>query len=210
MALDPYVVDRGVDGRVRWIVNPFTFFARALDLEPIPAPDFTTENGRRLLFVHIDGDSFASMAEIPGRYFSGQIIMREFLDRYPLPTTVSIVEGETSTAGVYPQLSKDLEPIAKQMFRLPNVEVASHSFSHPFDWVAAAKGQTRATGFEGPGPHAHRRVQVQRRPRGGRVGPVHQQPGARRTSRPRCSCGAGPPCPWWTPCASRTPTSWST
>ncbi len=150
MALDPYVLERGVDGRVRWIINPFTFFARALDLEPIPAPDFTTENGRRLLFVHIDGDSFASMAEIPGRYFSGQIIMREFLDRYPLPTTVSIVEGETSTAGVYPQLSKDLEPIAKQMFRLPNVEVASHSFSHPFDWVAAAKGLTKLADSKDP------------------------------------------------------------
>jgi hypothetical protein len=150
LALDPYVVDRGVDGRVRWILNPFTFFARALDLEPIPAPDFTTENGRRLLFVHIDGDSFASMAEIPGRYFSGQIVMREFLDRYPFPATVSIVEGETSTAGVYPQLSKDLEPIAKQMFRLPNVEVASHSFSHPFDWVAAAKGLTKLTDSKDP------------------------------------------------------------
>ena len=83
-------------------------------------------------------------------YFSGQIVMREFLDRYPFPATVSIVEGETSTAGVYPQLSKDLEPIAKQMFKLPNVEVASHSFSHPFDWVAAAKGQTKLTDSKDP------------------------------------------------------------
>jgi hypothetical protein len=150
MALDPYVLERGVDGRVRWIINPFTFFARALDLEPIPAPDFTTENGRRLLFVHIDGDSFASMAELPGKYFSGQIVMREFLERYPLPTTVSIVEGETSVAGAYPQLSTKLEPIAKEMFRLPNVEVASHSFSHPFDWVAAAQGLKVMPGSKDP------------------------------------------------------------
>jgi hypothetical protein len=140
IALDPYVIDRGLEGRVRWIVDPFSFLSRALDLEPMPIADPTTENGRRLLFIQIDGDAFASMAEMPGKYFSGQIIKREFLDRYPFPTTVSIVEGETSAVGLYPQLSEKLEPIARDIFKLSNVEPASHGFAHPFDWVLAAKG----------------------------------------------------------------------
>ena len=66
--------------------NPSRSSAGRWTWSRIPAPDFTTENGRRLLFIHIDGDSFASKAEMPGKHFSGQVIMREFLDRYPFPT----------------------------------------------------------------------------------------------------------------------------
>jgi polysaccharide biosynthesis protein PelA len=150
LALDPYAVDRGLEGRLRWVVNPFTFLTRALDLEPIPAPDVTTENGRRLLYIHIDGDAFASVAEMPGKYMSGEIIRREFLERYPLPTTVSIIEGEISPAGAFPELSAKLEGIAKQIFRLPNVEIASHSFGHPFDWQAAAQGLAKSTDSSDP------------------------------------------------------------
>ena len=85
------------------------------------------------------------------RYFSGQIMHA----RVPGPVPASRPRSRSSrgrprSAGVYPQLSKDLEPIAKQMFRLPNVEVASHSFSHPFDWVAAAKGLTKLTDSKDP------------------------------------------------------------
>jgi hypothetical protein len=141
LALDPYVVDRGLD-RQRWIVDPFAFFTRALDLEPMPVPDFTTENGKRLLFIHIDGDSFNSVAQLPGRPFTGQIILREFLEKYPFPTTVSIVEGQMSSQGTNPNLTDKLEPIARDIFALPNVEVASHSFAHPFDWLRAARGET--------------------------------------------------------------------
>lgn len=141
-ALDPYVVDRGLEGRQRWIVDPFNFLARALDLEPMPVPDFTTENGRRLLFIHIDGDSFHSMAEIPGKLYGPQVIQREFLEKYPFPTTVSIVEGIMSAQGTHPHLAPTLEPIAREIFKLPNVELASHGFAHPFDWARAARGET--------------------------------------------------------------------
>jgi polysaccharide biosynthesis protein PelA len=144
LALSPFMIDVGFEDRIRWIVDPFAFIARALDVEPMPVPDTTTENGRRLLFIHIDGDAFASMAEMPGRLFSGQIIMREFLKKYPFPTTVSIIEGETSKTGIYPQLSEKLEAIAQDVFALPNVEPASHGYSHPYDWVRAARGEGQA------------------------------------------------------------------
>ena len=141
LALDPYVHDVGFESRVRWVLDPFAFLTRALDLEPIPAPDFTTESGRRLLFVHIDGDSFVSQAEMPGRRYAGEVVLREFLRRYDLPTTVSIVEYDTSPEGKYKDQSPKLESIAKAIFKLPHVEVASHTFSHPFSWARAAKGE---------------------------------------------------------------------
>jgi hypothetical protein len=142
LALDPYVMLSAYDRRQRWIIDPFAFLTQALALEPIPAPDPTTENGRRLLFIHIDGDGFASRAETPRHPFSGEVILNDFLRRYPLPTTVSIIEGEVGPAGLYPQLSPALETIARDIFRLPHVEVASHSFSHPFDWAASQGEET--------------------------------------------------------------------
>ena len=145
MALEPYVLDNGLDERIRWIVDPFAFLTRALDLEPIPAPDASTESGRRMLFIHIDGDSFHSQAEMPGKLYAAEVILRDFLMRYDLPHTVSIIEGNIGPAGKNPDLSPRIEPIARAIFKLPNVEVASHSFSHPYDWIRAAKGErTRA------------------------------------------------------------------
>jgi hypothetical protein len=144
LAMSPFMIDVGLEDRIHWIIDPFAFISRALDIEPMPVPDATTENGRRLLFIQIDGDAFVSMAEIPGKLFSGQVIMRDFLQRYPFPTTVSIIEGETSRAGVYPQLSEKLESIAKEIFALPNVEPASHGFAHPYDWARAARGDSQA------------------------------------------------------------------
>jgi polysaccharide biosynthesis protein PelA len=142
MALEPYVLDSGLEQRIRWIVDPFAFLTRALDLEPIPAPDPTTESGRRLLFIHIDGDSFNSRAEMPGRAYGGEVILKDFLQRYTLPHTVSIIEGEVGPEGKFKEESPKLEVIARQIFKLPHVEVASHSYSHPFDWVRASKGET--------------------------------------------------------------------
>jgi uncharacterized protein (TIGR01370 family) len=58
-ALHPYVIQTGFHGQQRWIINPFKFLKQALDLPPMPVPDVTTENGKRLLLVQIDGDGAA-------------------------------------------------------------------------------------------------------------------------------------------------------
>ena len=47
------------------MLDPFRFLQAALRLPPMPAPDVTTDNGRRSLLIHVDGDGFASRAEIP-------------------------------------------------------------------------------------------------------------------------------------------------
>ncbi|MGA3889577.1 hypothetical protein ACI2S3_12785 [Ralstonia nicotianae] len=121
--------------QARWVIQPLDFLRRALALPAMPVPDTTTENGRRLMTVHIDGDGFASRTEFPPGEFAGQALLREIWARYKVPTTVSIIEGEVSAEGMYPKLAPQLESVARTIFSEPYVEVASHTFSHPFNWL---------------------------------------------------------------------------
>ena len=118
----------------RWIVDPFAFLQASLRLPNIPVPDVTTENGRRLFFSHIDGDGFPSLAEFPGSPLAAEVLLTDILERYRTPTTMSVIEAEVAPLGLYPALSPKLEDIARRMFRLPHVEIASHTYSHPFRW----------------------------------------------------------------------------
>lgn len=133
IVLTPYVFEGEGDTR-RWIVDPFAFLQRALRLSPLPAPDATTENGRRIATVHIDGDGFPSRAEIPGTPYAGTQVLDGFIKPYPLLTSVSFIEGETGPQGMYPYLSSELEPIARRILAHERVETATHTFSHPFYW----------------------------------------------------------------------------
>lgn len=145
--LYPYAVDSlPVDRGTRWLLNPVEFLRRALALPAMPVPDATTENGRRLLMVHIDGDGFASRAELPGTPFSGEVLLKEVLEKYRLPTTFSVIQGEVAADGLYPKDSPQLEAIARRIFALPHVEAASHSYSHPFNW---RKAESETQGGEG-------------------------------------------------------------
>lgn len=139
--LAPLVVESLPEDQARWVVNPFKLYQNVLRLRPIPVPDLTTENGRRLLIAHIDGDGFVSRSEWPGTPLAGQSMKEEILDKYRIPTAVSIIEGELSEQGLYPSLSKPAEAIARDIFKLPWVEIASHSFSHPYKWLAIEHGE---------------------------------------------------------------------
>ncbi|MEO6094995.1 MAG: bifunctional glycoside hydrolase 114/ polysaccharide deacetylase family protein [Fibrobacteria bacterium] len=140
-ALAPFVIrDLPVRKALRWVLQPMDFLARALALPVLPAPDFTTENGTRLLMVHVDGDGFANLAEWVPNPFAGEVIKKEILDRYPFATTFSIIEGEVSDEGMYPDVADKLQPIAKRILALPHVEIASHTYSHPFDWPSFKGG----------------------------------------------------------------------
>ncbi|MCZ8099100.1 MAG: bifunctional glycoside hydrolase 114/ polysaccharide deacetylase family protein [Burkholderiales bacterium] len=126
----------------RWVVEPFEFLRAALALPAIPVPDPTTETPRRLLMNHLDGDGIASRAEVPGAPFAAEVMLRDFIARYPVPHTVSVIQGETASTGVYAALSPALEEIARRIFALPQVEPATHSYSHPFFWRQAVAGET--------------------------------------------------------------------
>lgn len=140
--LDPFVIAM-VPGteQARWVVNPFAFLRAALALPEMPVPDTTTENGRRLMFIHIDGDGFPSLSERAGAPVAGRVLLDEVIARYRLPTTMSVIEGETAPHGLFPKLSPELENVARRIFALPWVEIASHTYSHPFDWLRARLGE---------------------------------------------------------------------
>jgi hypothetical protein len=149
--LAPYAVT-GIlrDTTARWDVQPIEFLRRALRLPAMPVPDVTTENGRRLMLVHIDGDGFANRAQMPGGYFAPEMLLKRILTRYRVPTTVSVIQGEVAANGLHPKLSPQLEAIARRIFALPYVELASHTFSHPFRWNAAeAAGREHQSAEDG-------------------------------------------------------------
>ncbi len=137
------VVNLPMQDQSRWVVNPIAFLKAALELPQLPVPDVTTEGGRRILMVHIDGDGFASRAERPGAPFASEVLLTEFLERYRVPTTMSVIEGEVGAQGFFQTLAPELESIARRMFALEHVEGASHSYSHPFYWASAINAQGR-------------------------------------------------------------------
>jgi len=138
MALAPYVVETSLDWHVRWRLDIFKFLKQALKLPPMPVFDVTTENGSRLLMTHIDGDGVASRAVMPGAPLSIKVIYDEILRKYRVPATVSVITSELETDGLFPHRAKAMQQVARAIFALPYVEIASHTYSHPFAWGRAA------------------------------------------------------------------------
>lgn len=123
----------------------------SLALPPFPVPDATTENGARFWLNHIDGDAFISRGEWPGAPFTGQVMLDEILTRYRVPTTVSVVEGEFGEGGLREDLRGQLESIARDIFALPWVEIATHTYSHPFAWLKLKEGDPAGQGKNAAG-----------------------------------------------------------
>lgn len=121
----------------RWIVNPFMALRHMLKLKHIPIPDTTTENGTRLMMAEIDGDGFVNRPEFDPSVFAAKVIEDDILNHYKMPTTVSVVEGEIGPTGIYPNESKAAEVVARDIFKPDYIELATHSYSHPFDWRVA-------------------------------------------------------------------------
>lgn len=148
--IDPYSVTTlpGTDGGNRWVINPFEFFRRSLRLPDMPVPDVTTESGRRMLLIHMDGDGFVSRSELPGKRLAGEELRDRVVRRYPLPMTLSVIEAELSPQGLYPNLSAQAEKAAREIFSAPHVAIASHSYTHPFNWSQAGAGTGKDEGEE--------------------------------------------------------------
>ena len=123
-------------GRVSWHINPFAFLTAALGLglERMPIPDVTTISGRRLYFSHIDGDGWMNHSNDPARRGqpSAEIAASELIEAYPdLPVTVGLIASDASPAT---HGARRAGEIARRLFALPHVEVASHTHTHPFHW----------------------------------------------------------------------------
>ena len=133
-----YMVADGVtvniNGENLWVVNPFTFFKQALDLQTLPVADVTTQNGKRLLFTHIDGDGLANRVEGDFGFYSGDVIFNQILKKYKIPHSVSIIGSEIDKNGPFSKVREELIVLVKEMYKLDNVEGATHTFTHPFFW----------------------------------------------------------------------------
>lgn len=137
MAFEPYVSFRRADFREFWNLDPFAFLQATLGEFDSPVPDATTRLGRRMLLTHIDGDGFSNFSRVEAGQRSAEIIRDRILKKYPYPVSVSIIEAEIRGL-IRTQRMEDsptLEAIARDIFKLPHVELASHSFSHPFFWI---------------------------------------------------------------------------
>jgi polysaccharide biosynthesis protein PelA len=112
--------------RDQWRLDPFTFLARAFDVQQMPKLDFTTAMGRRIFFASIDGDGIGNGAQ-PGPHvgkLAGEIVRDEFLKKIDLPVTASVIAADL----------EEHSALAKSIFELPNVEVGAHGWFHPINW----------------------------------------------------------------------------
>jgi hypothetical protein len=127
---------------LQWRVNPFLFFESILKRKYEPKMDVCVRNGRRIYYSHIDGDAFSGFSHVKDYETCGQAIKDEILQKYRLPVSVSFI-----TCEIDPKYYGNAERIKmfEKMVRLPNVEVASHTFSHPFVWSEAQKFEFKKT-----------------------------------------------------------------
>jgi len=134
MAVHPAAANVDFEDTYYWVTNPFPFLEKALRLQTVPMPDVTTENGKRIWTAHIDGDALPSWSEVPGRRLGAELIHDEILQPYNLPHTISIVEGEMTGIRAYTMQRPRMFSVAKQIFAMPSVEIATHTYSHPYAW----------------------------------------------------------------------------
>lgn len=122
--------------RRTWIINPFEFFRLAFATDDLPKPDVSTLSGRRIYFSHIDGDGWRNVSEaqpyVKRKALSAEVVRRELIEPYPdLPVSVAPIVGD-----LHPDIAGTEATVdeAKRVFALPQVEVSSHTWSHPFLW----------------------------------------------------------------------------
>ena len=141
--LSPYLLTTLPNKDTRWSLDPFALYRQAFRLPKMPVPDTTTESGRRLFMAHTDGDGFVSRADFPPYHIAGQVYMDRILKKYRLPFTGSIIVGDLlpGDRGLYPALAPLGTKVAREIFRLPYVEIGSHMWSHPFNWPAIEAGK---------------------------------------------------------------------
>ncbi|MCP4446445.1 MAG: hypothetical protein GY811_14030 [Myxococcales bacterium] len=125
---------------LRWLINPFRYFEEAFGIAGWPRADFTTLNGRRIFYMHIDGDGLGMITELDYKTRCGEIVRRDVLTRYDLPVTASAVIGRVAPPPHGKGTNVDVN-VARAIFALDNVEIGSHGYAHPMDWRAGEKSE---------------------------------------------------------------------
>ena len=135
--LDPYATFQVSADDQASLFNPFAFLEKLFPPASLPAPDTSTRNGRRIFYSHIDGDGFQVLTKFAGQQVCGEIVRDEILKKYPFPVTVSLIEANIMGLedGQKASDRERLEPVARDIFQMPNIQAASHSYSHPYVWI---------------------------------------------------------------------------
>ncbi|MEM7200298.1 MAG: hypothetical protein AAF628_08545 [Planctomycetota bacterium] len=134
IALQPWAIRLGTGvGDRRWLIDPFAFFRAALGLTDAPAPDPNVVCGRRRFILHIDGDGFESPSTARHGELSARVMLEEVLDRFRLPTTVSVIIASLTDDYTVDPPTPEME-LAREILARPYVEVASHAVLHPLHW----------------------------------------------------------------------------
>lgn len=128
----------------QWLINPFEFFRLAFETDRVPKPDCTTLAGRRVYYSHVDGDGWLNVTRIEAyrkqKWLSSKVVLEEVIRPFPdLPITITAVAAEIDPKWSGTEESRE---IARELFQLPQVEIGSHTYSHPFDWQFFADGNT--------------------------------------------------------------------
>lgn len=151
--LEPFVMAELPEGQNRWVINPFQFLKKALRLPDMPAPDITTSNGRRLFMIHVDGDAFISLVPWEKDAYAGELMFNQIFKKHPLPITVSLIEREFEIIKKNPGAYARLVQVAKDIFALPWVEIATHTYSHPLEWGMLVEGKENKSYLSYPEEH---------------------------------------------------------
>lgn len=135
--MEPYATFQASAEDQASLFDPFKFLNRIFPGGSFPAPDASTRDGRRIFYTHIDGDGFCGVTGHAGDKICGAIIRDRILKKYPFPITVSLVEASMRALeeGQDEKAIPMYEETARSCFALPNVQAASHSFSHPYVWI---------------------------------------------------------------------------
>jgi len=75
----------GLEGERAWVLDPFAFLSQALALPPVPEPDLSTENGRRIALVVVRAAGLSWPARLPGSPPTSRVLSERILGQYPWP-----------------------------------------------------------------------------------------------------------------------------
>jgi len=118
----------------RWLINPFEFVKMIFNTR-YPIPETTTINGKRILYIHMDGDGANSISEVDKKKNCAEIWYDKIGKKFPdFKTGVSFIGADLDPKYVG---STRAQKIARKIFALPNVEPASHTYTHPLSWSKA-------------------------------------------------------------------------
>jgi polysaccharide biosynthesis protein PelA len=131
-----FIYEEPASRLTKWIVDPFAFFRKAFGVEAMPVPDVTTLSGRRIWFSHIDGDGWNNVSSVEAHQdkptIAATVVLRDLIVPYPdLPVAVGVIGADVDERYGPPEAGRQT---ARELFALPQVEVATHTYTHPYQW----------------------------------------------------------------------------